>query len=360
MANHGRRVFFLLPHVEIRGGNKTVLEVADRLMERGHAVHVLTDTGRRPDWLDVRAPIEPRERWRKRITDDDIVIMTWDYDADYLLDVRGYKGYYIQHFMHFVEDVFKLPLDFFVSVSSYVQTHTLETYGVHSHLILNGIDHAVFRPRADVMRVDNRVMTLGWSGWKGAEDVEKAIKLVRAQGQPVDFTSVHNLSSEEMARAYCSSAVYVSGSWYEGFGLPVLEAMACGCAVATTDSKGIDDFAIDGETCLKVPPRDPQAMAEAVLRLLRDPGLRQRLAVNGLAVAQRFGWERSIDAWENLLGLRTGRPLFLETGAQKGLAASSPETLQVMRRVRQTCARRRRGERLARVKSALRRVLPFR
>ncbi len=355
-----RRVFFLLPHVEIRGGNKTVLEIADRLTERGHTVHVLTDTGRPPAWMDVRAPIESRERWRDRITDDDIVVMTWDYDADYLLDIRGHKGYYVQHFMHFIEDIFKLPLDFFVSVSSYVQKHTLETYGVRSHLILNGIDHTVFHPRADVPRVDNRVMTLGWGGWKGAADVEKAIELVRAQGQPVDFMSVHDLSSEEMARAYCSSAVYVSGSWYEGFGLPLLEAMACGCAVATTDSKGIDDFAVDGETCLKVPPRDPEAMAAAVLHLLRDPGLRRRLAANGLAMAQRFGWERGIDAWEELLGLRSGRPLFLETGDHKRLAAPSPETRQVIRRVRQTCARRRREERLARIKSALRRVLPFR
>mgnify|MGYP001597821641 CR=1 FL=1 len=55
-----RRVFFLLPHVEIRGGNKTVLEIADRLTERGHAVHVLTDTGKPPHWMDVRSPIESR------------------------------------------------------------------------------------------------------------------------------------------------------------------------------------------------------------------------------------------------------------------------------------------------------------
>ncbi|MEK7681995.1 MAG: hypothetical protein AAB369_04125, partial [Chloroflexota bacterium] len=103
----------------------------------------------------------------------------------------------------------------------------------------------------------------------------------------------------------------------------------------------------------------PEAMAAAVLRLLRDPDLRQRLATNGLAMAQRFGWERSIDAWEELLGLRTGQPLFLEAGRQRGLVAPSAETRQVIRRVRQLCARRRSGERLARVKNALRRVLPF-
>ncbi|MDO8533110.1 MAG: glycosyltransferase family 4 protein [Dehalococcoidia bacterium] len=360
MNTKQQRIFFVLPHANLRGGNKIVFEVADGLTDHGYSITILTPTGHPPAWMNVKTPFGSWDHWRKRITDDDIAIMTWDYDADYLMDIRGYKGYYVQHFMHFIEDIFKLPLDFFVSESSYIQKHTLETYGVRSHLIMPGIAHTVFQPYPDVPRIGNRVMTLGWGGWKGTEDVEKAIELVRAQGQPVDFTSVHDLSSEEMARAYCSSAVYVSGSWYEGFGLPLLEAMACGCPVATTDSKGIDDFAIDGETCLKVPPRDPEAMAAAVLHLLRDPGLRRRLAANGLAMAQRFGWERSIDAWEELLGLRSGRPHFLEAGDYERLAAPSPETRQVIRRVRQTCARRRREERLARIKSALRRVLPFR
>ncbi|MBI4307233.1 MAG: glycosyltransferase family 4 protein [Chloroflexi bacterium] len=320
---------------------------------------ILTDTGQPPSWVPVQTPIAPRERWRRRITDDDIVIMTWDYDIEYLLDVKGYKGYYVQHFVHPIEDIFKLPLDFFVSESSYIQKHTFEHYRVPSYLIMPSIDHAVFRPQPDVRRTDSRVMTLGWGGWKGTADVEKAIDLVRVQGQTVDFVLVHDLRPEEMARMYASSAVYVSGFWYEGFGLPLLEAMACGCAVATTDSKGIDDFAIDGETCLKAPPRDPEAMAAAVLRLLRDAALRQRLATNGLAMAQRFQPKRTVDAWEELLGLRTGRPLFLDPARPRDLLSPTPDTQRMMQHLRQVCAQQRHRERLARIKSAIRRVLPF-
>jgi len=106
-----------------------------------------------------------------------------------------------------------------------------------------------------------------------------------------------------MADVYSSATIYVSGFWYEGFGLPLLEAMACGCAVVTTDSKGIDDFAIADKTCLKIPPQQPEAMAQAVKRLLKDHRLRSKLIKNGLKMAKKFTWDKSIDKLEHFLGL---------------------------------------------------------
>jgi glycosyltransferase involved in cell wall biosynthesis len=60
--------------------------------------------------------------------------------------------------------------------------------------------------------------------------------------------------------------------------MPGLEALVCGAALATTDTKGSRDYALDEETALVTPPQDPGRLADSILRLLGDPDLRARLA----------------------------------------------------------------------------------
>jgi glycosyltransferase involved in cell wall biosynthesis len=75
--------------------------------------------------------------------------------------------------------------------------------------------------------------------------------------------------------------VHVVSSWEEGFGLTGAEAIACGAALATTDTKGSRDYALHESTALVSPPRDPEALAHNVLRLLDDLDLRRRLVATG-------------------------------------------------------------------------------
>ena len=101
-----------------------------------------------------------------------------------------------------------------------------------------------------------------------------------------------DLSQGELGREYAAAEVFVVGSWFEGFCQPGLEALACGVPLVTTDNGGCLEYAIDGETALVVPPRDPVAMAQAIGRLLDDPVLAATLRANGLElVAQRFDWD---------------------------------------------------------------------
>jgi glycosyltransferase involved in cell wall biosynthesis len=88
-------------------------------------------------------------------------------------------------------------------------------------------------------------------------------------------------------------AAFVFPSFYEGFGLPVLEAMARGVPVACSDRASLPEVA--GDAALLFDPDDPAAIAAAIERLVRDPAEAERLRVAGRARAAQFTWQRNAE-----------------------------------------------------------------
>ncbi len=89
----------------------------------------------------------------------------------------------------------------------------------------------------------------------------------------------------------------------EGFGLVAVEALGCGCAVVASDLPAMREFLVDGETALVTPAGDPAALAVATVRLLGDPGLRERLGRAGREhVLARYDWEAVASSYADLLG----------------------------------------------------------
>jgi len=105
----------------------------------------------------------------------------------------------------------------------------------------------------------------------------------------------------ELADLYRRCSVFVSASWWESFGLPPLEAMACGAPVVLTQSRGVTEYAWPEKNCLMVPPRDPPALADAIQRVLRDAALARRLSEAGPPTAQGFHWDNCVDRFEAAL-----------------------------------------------------------
>lgn len=112
------------------------------------------------------------------------------------------------------------------------------------------------------------------------------------------------VSERELAALYAGATLLLYPSLYEGFGLPVLEAMACGTPVITSNTSSIPEIA--GEAALLIDPTDITAMSNAMQRLIDAPSLRQQLIKSGWVRASQFNWQFSAKLMLTLLSKVVG------------------------------------------------------
>lgn len=226
--------------------------------------------------------------------------------------------------------------DHVLVVSRYWQRILEEQYQIDSVVVANGVDAARFRRppgfdagafRAGV--VGNRMTFLTVGGIeprKGSMELfealaqvktrltdppalvvvgghsfrdhseyrDRALQLAKERGleEGGDYFLVGTVSDADLVRWYHAADAFVFPSVNEGWGLAVLEAMAAGLPVLTTDIEVFREY-LNDETALLVPPGDAPQLAEALIRLSGDPKLRNRLARAGPGVAGAFTWEAS-------------------------------------------------------------------
>ncbi len=348
------RVTFVLPgagSVPV-GGFKVVYEYANRLAGRGHTVTVVHTAqpdrqasrgeklkkgvrfvqrrlgkSYRPDWFKLHPNVSLL--WRATpaasgVPDADAVIATAWQTAEWVADypaVKGKKFYLIQHYETWSGPQERVDATFGLGLRNLVIAHWLEepvrAQGAEAVYLPNGLDFTAFGIDRPIEERGTRVMFYHGADWKGSADGIKALQMVKAQvpelgatlfGAPAapanlpDWLRYEQTPSPKRLRElYNDSAIFLATSWTEGWGLPGCEALLCGCALTATDVGGHREYAVNGETALLSPPRDPAALAENVLKLLQNDALRFRLAEQGHAYVQRFTWEQAVEGLEHEL-----------------------------------------------------------
>jgi glycosyltransferase involved in cell wall biosynthesis len=148
---------------------------------------------------------------------------------------------------------------------------------------------------------------------KGASVAIDAIKLIRRQRNDIKIITFGNygqtdmipkyvdhrgyVDDKELLNLYNGASIFVIPSLLEGFCLPGLEAMACGCAVITADNIGVREYVEHNTNGVIVPPNDSRAIADAVISLIDDSNQRNHLILNGLETARTFSEENMMKSF---------------------------------------------------------------
>jgi len=131
----------------------------------------------------------------------------------------------------------------------------------------------------------------GGKGW----DYEDIFTTVETLGLSNSVRFIGYVPSQELALWYNSASLFVYPSLYEGFGLPVLEAMACGTAVVVAESSSLTEV-VEGSDGLRVPPLDVSAWQSALEYARDHEEWRVRAVESGLTVAKRYSWKHTAQA----------------------------------------------------------------
>ena len=119
------------------------------------------------------------------------------------------------------------------------------------------------------------------------------IKQLSSLGIAGDVIVVDHISELNLAYYYSSAALLAYPSLYEGFGLPLAEAMACGCPVVTSNTSSLPE--VVGEAGIMVDPYDTSSLVRAMRRVLVDRELRDKMVRKGLEQSKKFTWEKTAE-----------------------------------------------------------------
>ncbi len=345
------KITFLTPHINISGGVKIILEYASRLAKRGHKVTVICPQpifGRRrikgvpiiypkravmnllkykPNWIECATDIKYVPSYKEKyIPNADIVVATaWQtaVHANKYSPRKGKKFYLIMHYERLyhalnnegkADETYTYPLKKIV-ISSWLKEIMERKFSSKSELLVTPVDFKQFYPTRSEYNKNKRICMLHHTySWKGVSDGIKAFEMAKKKHPEVQLVmfgahrKVVNYDCEyhykpwgsRLRKIYNSCDIFICPSWGEGLGMPSMEAMACKCALVTTDNGGCRDYAIHGKTALVSPPKNPERLGENLIRLLEDEDLLRKIAQNGYEHIKQFTWDKAVDKMEKL------------------------------------------------------------
>lgn len=349
------KISFLLTRNTLSGGHRVVYELSNRLTERGHSVSIYYPvvppsvhlrvrslaelkgllrsiqaqlTAGRPSWFDVRMPLIKMPWISPRWFDDADVLVASQWDL--LWTVRdfparkGVKVHYIfdSHCIfgqwgEMARKAWELP--FFRIVTTRRLLEKIHKMGLEAEHVPIAVDLESFRLRAPLEQRNPYAVAMLYSNsrWKAFEDGLKVLSMARRTSPEIRVTLFGPaklkrslepwmlwkglVPNEKLVEIYNQAGIFLCSSLYEGWGLPGMEAMACGCALVSTKHDGVQEYAEHEVSALLAPIGDVETLAQYVCRLISDDALRIQIARKGIEAVQQFPWERSVELFEQAL-----------------------------------------------------------
>ena len=351
------RINIILPYLSRGpgGGLKVMYQYANQLCENGHDVVIYHSS--RTRWTQraqkyflyliarinhfISGPVKKEPWWfplspnissfeipkvrDKYIRDADIIFSTWwatAVEVSNLSDCKGKKHNLIQDYevvmtkkKELVHVSYQQPLNHIV-IAKYLQAIVEQYSGKTPAVIPNAISHKQFYITVPIAERNRRNLIMMYSRGerKGTKFALDALNFV-AKSFPdlkVTFFCAENIppdglsfnfqfyhKPDNLLELYNNASVFISPSIHEGWGLPAMEAMACGCACVCTNIEGHLDFMTDNKTALLVAPANPQSMANAIIELFNNDAARISIAEAAEQHIKSFTWQNSTRLLEN-------------------------------------------------------------
>jgi len=219
------------------------------------------------------------------------------------------KGYLVQHDESVTYGIdayntYQMPWDFAITISSWLNDFMKNR--TKSHLFIMGTDPLLFHPHPNkypkqVLFFFSRSVRKNWEigidALRIIKEKRNDIRTVTFDMNPLDrsydFIDIHIVAVpyEEMSKLYSESTVYMQSTLYEGFGGPVMEAIASGTMVVTPDREGNKDF--DTGFIDYVSPYDSEEIANHCIYWIDHPEERKKRELQGIKKVKNFTWEKA-------------------------------------------------------------------
>lgn len=342
------KITFVIPHTNVAGGVRVIFELANHLQMKGHEVCIVCPLSKsvketakmwfrnrfvflfnKPDmkWFELKAKLKfvpsPLEKF---MPDADIIVATVWYSAEWVNCYsrrKGKKFYYVQSYEAWagprerVDATYKLPLTKIVVSSHLKNLLEIKFKENVAEIAINGVNFSQFYNEKKVFNKQKRIgMVYSSTALKGSIDGILAFKMAKEKYPdiklvmygnsfpgaevPDDVEYYFNPPQDQLRKIYSSCDIWLFPSWYEGFGLPPMEAMACKCAVISTNVGGIADFTIPNQTALISPPSNPVALTNNIIKLLGNEGMLHAISYAGYEFIQQFTWENTAKKIEKI------------------------------------------------------------
>lgn len=345
------KINFILPHYGLKpsGGFKIVYQYANYLSKNGHNVNIIHVSSfnngikRKLKFILESYKLRTFEPWfnldkkiniiylenleQEKIPDADAIIFTaWQtaYFGKDFSESKGVKFYLIQSYeiwngpKELVNETLKYKM--FKMVISKQLVDITKNLGVYDVIYIpNFVDLSMFKvikaiddrkKTISIMYspVENKGFNYGFSVIKDIlsyrDDFDIVVFGKYSRPKELDENIIYYENPKQnvlVEKIYNGSTIFICTSLHEGWGLPVMEAMACGCAVVSFDNGGINNFAINKKNSLIVPVKDTNSLKKSIIKLMDDDFERIRLANNAVEDVKQFDQNNSMRLFESII-----------------------------------------------------------